>query len=130
MALDPRIQTHKLAMNEKLILNARRHAEITGLVVALLLTTLFWWPAIASRLLPSNLIWRNVAAQAADWFFALILIAIVVFWERRPLSSLGFKPLKWSNFCTGLGLGGFLIDPGAAVNLDFATTPPQLMLAG
>jgi len=96
-------------MREMRIQHSRRYAEVTGLVVALLLTTLFWWPAIASRLLPSNLIWRNVAAQAADWVFALILIAIVVFWERRPLSSLGFKPLKWSNFCTGLGLGGFFM---------------------
>lgn len=77
--------------------------------MALVLTTLFWLPPVASRLLPEELVWRNLASQGADWFFALGLIAIVVCWEKRPLSSLGFKPLKVENLCAGLGLGGFLM---------------------
>jgi membrane protease YdiL (CAAX protease family) len=84
-------------------------AQVSGLLVALVLTTIFWWPPITIRFLPSDLVWRNVAAQVADWIFALALIAIVVFWERRPLSSLGFKPLTLINLSTGLGLGGFFM---------------------
>ena len=89
--------------------SSRTYAEVFGLFVALVLTTLFWWPSIASRLFPEDLVWRNVAAQAADWGFALILMVILVWWERRPLSSLGFKPLRLTNFCAGLGLGGFFM---------------------
>ena len=85
----------------------RRYGEIFGLFVALGLTTLFWWPSIASRLLPDSLVWRNVAAQAVDWLFCLVLMGIVLYWERRPLSSLGFKPLTSQNLAAGLGLGGF-----------------------
>ncbi len=84
-------------------------AQICGLTVALVVTTIFWWPPIASRLLPDDLVLRNVAAQAADWFFCLVLIAIVRFWEREPLSSLGFKPLRKDNLSAGLGLGGFIM---------------------
>ena len=87
----------------------RRGAEAFGLLVALVLTTLFWWPEVAARVLPSHLVWRNVAAQLVDWVFALVLMAVVVYWERRPLSSLGFKPLTWNTFFAGLGLGGFFM---------------------
>ena len=86
-----------------------RSGEIFGLAVALGLTTLFWWPPIASRLLPQDLVWRNVVAQAVDWLFCIVLIGVVLFWERRPLSSLGFKPLSIQSFSAGLGLGGFVM---------------------
>ena len=85
----------------------RRSGELFGLAVALGLTTAFWWPPIASRLLPRDLVWRNVAAQAVDWLFCIVLIGVVLVWERRPLSSLGFKRLTMQNFSAGLGLGGF-----------------------
>ena len=66
---------------------AKSTAQICGLTVALVFTTIFWWPPIASHLLPENLVWRNVAAQAADWFFCLVLMAIVYFFERESLES-------------------------------------------
>ncbi|MBT3344172.1 MAG: CPBP family intramembrane metalloprotease [Gemmatimonadetes bacterium] len=88
---------------------SKRPAEMTGLLVALVLTTLFWYPSVLSRVLPDDLVWRNLAQQAADWVFAVVLIGIVVLWERRPLSSLGFKPLTKTSFFTGLGLGGFFM---------------------
>ena len=89
--------------------NSKAVAQTCGLFVALVATTIFWWPPIASRLLPTDLVWRNLAAQAADWFFCLSLMAIVYFWEREPLSSLGFKPLRKDNLSAGLGLGGFIM---------------------
>ncbi len=84
-------------------------AQMCGLAIALLGTTIFWWPPIASRFFPDDLVWRNVAAQAADWFFCLVLMAIVLFWEREPVSSLGFKPLGKDNLSAGIGLGGFIM---------------------
>lgn len=74
-----------------------------------MLTTIFWWPPVTSQLLPADLVFRNVVTQLADWVFALALVAIVVFWERRPLSSLGFKPLTLTNFSAGMGMGGFFM---------------------
>ena len=87
----------------------RRCGEYFGLAVALGLTTIFWWPSVASSLLPQDLVWRNVAAQAVDWLFCIVLIGVVLVWERRPLSSLGFRPLTIQNFSAGLGLGGFVM---------------------
>jgi uncharacterized protein len=86
---------------------SKRVPEWTGLFVALIGTTVLWYPTVISRLLPEDLVWRNVAQQATDWAFAVVLVGIVVVWERRPLSSLGFKPLTKANFFAGLGLGGF-----------------------
>ncbi len=86
-----------------------RLSHLVGLFIALVLTTVVWLPQVASSLLPDNLVWRNVAAQGLDWAFALTLVGIVLFWERKPLASLGFKELNASVFFTGLGLGGFLM---------------------
>jgi membrane protease YdiL (CAAX protease family) len=88
---------------------AKRPAELTGLVIALIVTTVIWYPPVISRFLPENLVWRNLAQQAVDWLFAGVLVGIVLLWERRPLSSLGFKPLTKDSFYTGLGLGGFFM---------------------
>ena len=104
----------------------RRSGEIVGLVIALGLTTFFWWPSIASSLLPEDLVWRNVAAQAVDWLFCLVLIGVVVFWERRPLSSLGFKKLTAENFFAGLGLGGFVMAGLVAWRFLIAPLLPDL----
>ena len=60
-------------------------ARVVGLAIALVLTTIFWWPAVAGRLLPDDLVWRNVAAQAVDWAFCLVLMGIVVCWERQRI---------------------------------------------
>jgi len=86
-----------------------RLSHIVGLFIALVLTTVIWLPQVASSLLPDNLVWRNVASQALDWAFALTLICIVLFWERKSLASLGFKDLNSTVLFAGLGLGGFLM---------------------
>ena len=82
-------------------------ALAVGLTVSLVLTTVFWYPPIASALLPRDVFWRNVASQFADWFFAIILIALVRFGERKPISSLGFKRFDREAIYATLGLVGF-----------------------
>ena len=87
-----------------------RTAVWTGLFISLILTTLFWLPDVASRFLPEDLVWRNVAAQLADWVFCLVLIAIVLWWgEKNRCLPWGSKPLTWTNFGIGMGLGGFIM---------------------
>ena len=94
-------------MNSQLEKSFPSPAIVTGLFISLVLTTIFWWPGITDHLFPENLVWRNVFAQLADWAFCLVLIIIVLFWEKKPLASLGFKPLTNDNLFAGLGLGGF-----------------------
>jgi len=84
-------------------------SHIAGLSIALVATTVLWIPAVIGPLLPEDFVWRNVAAQGIDWGFAVVLILIVVFWERKPLASMGFKSVDLSVVATGLGLGGFLM---------------------
>ena len=83
--------------------------QAVGLVVALVLTTVVWYPPFLAPLLPDDFVWRNLAQQGIDWAFCLILIAIVLLWEREPLTSLGFKRLTRENLLAGLGLGGFFL---------------------
>lgn len=84
-------------------------SHTTGLSIALVMSTVFWLPSVAGLVLPDDLVWRNVSAQLVDWGFALTLIGIVLFWEKSPISSLGFKQIDWSVVATGLGLGGFVM---------------------
>jgi putative exporter of polyketide antibiotics len=59
---------------------------IIGLIISLVLTTLFWIPSIAGNLLPSNIVVRNVVSQLVDWGFAISLIIVVRLGERKHIS--------------------------------------------
>lgn len=78
-----------------------------GLLISLVLTTLFWIPSIAGNLLPSNIVARNIASQLVDWGFASSLIIVVLFWERKPFASMGFRPFTFQTLYEALGLVGF-----------------------
>lgn len=82
-------------------------ARLVGLFIALVLTTVVWYPPFLGPLLPEGFVLRNLTQQGIDWAFAITLMAIVLFWERLPLSSMGFKKLSGQNLAGGLGLGGF-----------------------
>ena len=86
-----------------------RAAMIGGLVIALAGTVLFWWPSVAGRLFPQDLVLRNLAAQGVDWMFALALVGIVLLFERRSLASLRFTRPNVKTIAAGLGLGGFMM---------------------
>lgn len=80
-----------------------------GLFIAIVVTTVVWYPPLLGPLLPEGFVLRNLAQQGIDWGFTFVLVAIVLFWERLPLSSMGFKNLSPENIGGGLGLGGFVM---------------------
>lgn len=80
---------------------------VIGLTISIVLTTLFWIPSVAGNLLPQNIVSRNVASQLVDWVFAITLIVLVVLGERKPISSMGFKPLTSKTLYEAFGLVGF-----------------------
>ena len=82
----------------------RRIASLTGLFVALIL------PAILAAGGPGELPADTGATQsvllneAAIWSLTLAVLGIVLFWERRPLSSIGLGRPSWQ----ALGLGALI----------------------
>ena len=42
--------------------------------------------------------------QALLWTIAAAVVAIVLFWERKPLSSLWLQPFRWQSVAWGFGL--------------------------
>ncbi|WP_299029408.1 type II CAAX endopeptidase family protein [uncultured Thermanaerothrix sp.] len=52
-----------------------------------------------------------------EWAVTLILLAILLFWEKQPLTSIGFKKMSWQD--VGWGLVGFVVGAFSFV----ATTP-------
>jgi membrane protease YdiL (CAAX protease family) len=82
---------------------ARRWAALlTGLTVALVL------PALLTSLAPKTPTMAMSPAlaialnEAAVWSITLTVIAIVLFWERRPLSSIGLGRPSWT--AAGIGI--------------------------
>jgi membrane protease YdiL (CAAX protease family) len=43
--------------------------------------------------------------QGVLWLLALSVLAISVYWERKPLASLGLRPVTWRMGAVGIGLG-------------------------
>ncbi|MEO0513310.1 MAG: type II CAAX endopeptidase family protein [Planctomycetota bacterium] len=86
---------------------SRTLPRTVGFFIALVLTTVVWYPPFLGPLLSEDFLLRNLAQQGIDWAFAITLMAIVLFWEKLPLSSMGFKKLSGQNLAGGLGLGGF-----------------------
>jgi membrane protease YdiL (CAAX protease family) len=77
---------------------------IMGLMLAWKGTRLLVSPA-AVRLFgdPSNLP-MAFAGQALLWAIAAAVIAMVIFWERKPLTSLWLQPFRWQSLAWGLTL--------------------------
>jgi membrane protease YdiL (CAAX protease family) len=108
--------------------HARSGAVTVGLLIALVVTTLVWFPPIAGTLLPEPIVLRNVVSQLFDWGFVAILVVIVLYGERRSLRSLGFQPLTGQTLIEALGLTGFFML--GLVAWRFLVTPwfPELSL--
>jgi membrane protease YdiL (CAAX protease family) len=70
-----------------------RTASIVGLTVAL--GAPFVLPFLPGQA-PSRItdVAQDVHIAAFEWVVALALLAIVLFWERLPLRSIGFRPLS------------------------------------
>ena len=83
-------------------------ASLTGIAVAWGGTALLVSPA--ARLFgPPDRLSTQIAGQLAFWAVFAIVIAIVHYWEKQPLASLGLRAFGWPSIGWGLVLAAFLM---------------------
>jgi uncharacterized protein len=86
----------------------QRVPAIVGLMVAWGGTALLVSP-VARVLIHSFSLLAGILGQIALWFLCVVIIGIVVWWEKQPLNSLWLRPLQWQSFAWGGGLTLFSI---------------------
>lgn len=102
----------------------RRLASLAGLFVALVLPATL--SASAGELpLRETAIDAVLLNEAVVWSLALAVLAIVLFWERRPLSSIGLVRPTWAALAVGAGItvALLLLAIGAGLVLKVTETP-------
>src|SRR5262245_49004340 len=70
---------------------------VAGLVVAWGGTALLVSP-FARSLTGSSSVLAGLIGPIAMWLLCAVVIAIVIFWDKRPLSSLWLRPIQWQSF--------------------------------
>jgi membrane protease YdiL (CAAX protease family) len=70
---------------------------ISGLLVAWGGTALLVSPVVRSATNASSTL-TGIVGQIAMWLLCAAVVGIVVYWEKRPLTSLWLKPLQWQSF--------------------------------
>lgn len=100
----------------------KKIATFVGLFIALGAPFLLDW-LLGKR--PEDLAvpWRVVLSIAEEWILAVVVILIVLFWERQPLSSIGIKKITGRDWLWGIL--GFIA--GALV---FIFTTPIIVALG
>lgn len=113
-------------------------ATLTGLFLALVVPALVTaFPLIE---MPTALAQSATGAillnEAGTWVLALAVLAVVRFWERRPLASIGLGPPSWSAIRFGaavvIGLIALALIAGLAVQstgLPMPEQPEQLVIS-
>ena len=99
---------------------------ILGLCVALGGPILLASPA--SKVLGDpNRLATKVLGQLLLWALVALILALVLFWERQPLRSIGWRPLEWQSVAWGLALAGafILLTPVWAGALRWVGLPPS-----
>lgn len=88
--------------------NNRILPALVGLTVAWGGTVLLLSPA--DRLLgaPDRLT-TKVLEQLVLWVLLVVIVAIVMLWEKQPLASIGLRPPRWSSLAWGLLLAAVTI---------------------
>ena len=66
---------------------------------------------------PPERLLTEILAQLFLWLLAGLIVTIVIYWERQPLSSLNLRPLHWSSITWGLLL---------AVVVRYVVMPPLI----
>jgi membrane protease YdiL (CAAX protease family) len=74
---------------------SRTSPAIVGLLIAWGGTAMLVTPTAVRLLSPS--VAGRVIGQAAMWLLFAVVVAIVVRWERQPLSSLWLRPFGWQS---------------------------------
>jgi membrane protease YdiL (CAAX protease family) len=84
-------------------------ASLTGLFIALVLPSILSAGAPGAAPAQMHAFDEILINEAVVWGLAIAVLAIVVFWERRPLSSIGFVRLSWGAIAAGAAVMGALI---------------------
>lgn len=106
----PKVGSFSTHTQRSLMDNTSPHFRTTtyvGLIITLVLTTIFWYPSVYKSILPADFELRNYLMQGMDWLVVLIIFGLIIFGERDKLSSLQFKPITFESFSLGMALGGF-----------------------
>jgi|SRR5882672_3034991 len=74
----------------------RTAPAVTGLIVAWGGTALLVSP-VARFLADPESSAAGILGQAALWLLCVVVIGIVVLWEKRPLASLWVRPFQWQS---------------------------------
>jgi len=100
--------------------------SILGLCVALGGPILLAGPA-GKLLGDPNRLATMLLGQLLLWTLVVLILALVVLWEKQPLRSIGFRPLGWPSVLWGLGLAGafILLTPVWAGALSRVGLPPS-----
>ncbi|MHB1415427.1 MAG: CPBP family intramembrane glutamic endopeptidase [Chloroflexota bacterium] len=72
-------------------------ATRVGLFVALVLTAATSW-LLGPAMDPS----RGTFAMAMEWILTIGLLMLVLFWERKPLESIGWRKMSWGDLLWAL----------------------------
>jgi uncharacterized protein len=100
--------------------------SILGLCVALGGPILLAGPA-GKALGDPNRLATNLLGQLILWALVVLILALVVFWEKQPLRSIGLQPFRWQSVLWGLALAAtfILLTPVWAEMLRRAGLPPS-----
>lgn len=103
---------------------------VVGLVIAL------GWPFTLLLQRPESLtnVSQDVGIVVKEWMFTLVILAIVIFWERRSLASLGFRLPGRPDFIAMLliALANFFVSGVAAFLTTHGSSPlvnPKALVA-
>lgn len=84
-----------------------RPAAFTGLIVAWGGPAFLISPAWARLTGPPANPATYLVGQLAMWSLLAMIVAIVVVWEKQPLSSIGLRAVAWQSFVWGAALAAF-----------------------
>jgi membrane protease YdiL (CAAX protease family) len=86
-----------------------RLAPLTGLFIALVLPSILSAGGPGALSSDVHAMDEVLVNEAVVWTLAIAVLAIVLFWERRPLSSIGFIHPTWRDFAAGAAVMAGLI---------------------
>ena len=81
---------------------------LVGLTVAWGGTVLLLSPAARLLGAPDRLT-TMILEQLVLWVLLVVIVAIVMLWEKQPLASIGLRPFRWSSLAWGLVLAAVTI---------------------
>ena len=80
-----------------------KNATLIGLIVAIFGPMLLAGP-FAKLFANPNAFKIKILGQLSMWLLFAAILSVILFWEKLPLSSIGYGPLSWKSVAFGAGL--------------------------